>query len=105
MGDNRHTYPRVIHYYYRVDHCVDIPMNVLDLPLDPDGDAYTSFVGDDRFRYAAIVSHKTFYTNSKKRFKRHYRLCRRRWLPGTWFKKDDFGIFRFWRIILSPGVL
>jgi hypothetical protein len=101
-------------YYHHVvtyclippNHLLDIPMtSYWDEPMDPKGDAYTAFVGDDRFRYAMIVRHKIFYTNSKKRFKRHYRLCRRRWTPGTWFKKDDFGIYRFWRMILSPGVL
>lgn len=76
-----------------------------DAPLDPEGDAYTAFVGDDRFRYAIICRHRVLYTNSKRRFKTHYRRARRRWIPGTWFKKDDFGIFRFWRVILSAGVL
>lgn len=76
-----------------------------DAPLDPEGDAYGDFVGDDRFSYAVVCRHRAFYTNSKRRFKKHYRLARRRSLPGTWFKKDDFGIFRFWRIVLSDDCL
>jgi hypothetical protein len=76
----------------------------LDDPLDPKGDAYTSFIGDERFRYAVICQHKTLYTNSRKRFKRHYRIAKRRGLSGTWFKKNS-GVFQFWRIRLSAGVL
>lgn len=80
-------------------------MSAFDLPLDPEGDAYTAFLGDDRFRYAIICRGRKHYTNSKKRFKAHYRRASRRGLPGTWFKKDDFGMFRWWKIVLSEHAL
>lgn len=75
-----------------------------DAPLDPDGDAYTSLSSENEFQYAIVCRHRVLYTNSRKRFKRHYRIARKRGLAGTWFKKE-YGVFRWWRIRLSAGVL
>lgn len=75
----------------------------LDTPLDP-GNAYVSTDGGGRFNYAVICRGRKLFTNSKARFKRHYRAARRRGLSGTWFKRRD-GELVWWRIRLSDHAL
>lgn len=77
-------------------------MSVLDLPLDPTGCAYSSLYQADRmnFRFAIICHGRTFFTNSKRRWKRHYRAATKRNLPGTWLINRD-GYFVWWKIRLS----
>lgn len=76
----------------------------LDSPLDPSGDAYTEMRVAANFRFAVICRHRTLFTNSPRRFKRHYRAASRRGLAGTWFKRQN-GIFVWWRIRLSEQAL
>lgn len=64
---------------------------ILDRPMDPEGDAYTSIPVkpmNENFKYAVVCRHKTFFTNSKARWKKHYRAASKRKLPGTWFEKE-----------------
>jgi hypothetical protein len=78
----------------------------LDKPLDPKGNAYTSLKGDGQFLYAIICDGKIHHTNSKKRWKRHYRAASKRHLSGTWFywTQDVWGgpdYYTWWRIRLT----
>jgi hypothetical protein len=78
-------------------------MHWLDGPIDP-GNAFIALGGYSKFKFAIICRHRLLFTNSRTRFKRHYRLACRRGLPGTWFKYDS-GHFRWWRIRLSKNAL
>ena len=81
-------------------------MSRLDLPLDPEGDSYTQLMCAEvgRFRYAVACRHRIFFTNSKRRWKRHYQAAKRRGLPGTWFVNDGER-FNWSRIRLSDAAL
>ncbi len=78
----------------------------LDSPIDPQGDAYAAVVAPRVCQYLIICRHRVLHTNSRRRFKRHYKIARRRWLPGTWLRWNEHDrLYRWWRIILSPDAL
>ena len=78
-------------------------MKWLDDPVDPQGCAVTELCSDKPFKYCCMTVQRTFYTNSRRRWRRHYRLCKRRNRPGTWLQKDDTGVYAWSRMILSEN--
>jgi hypothetical protein len=86
---------------------------ILDLPMDPEGDAYTSLHFKPlnlNFRFAIVCREKTFFTNNKKRWKKHYRAASKRKLSGTWFEQEKSygqytGYFIWKKMRLSEGAL
>jgi hypothetical protein len=40
------------------------------------------------YAFMAFAHGRRFFTNSESRWMRHLRLCRRRMIPGTWYRWD-----------------
>lgn len=68
------------------------------------GSAFLAYYSEkaEQFKYCILLEDRIYFTNSKRRFKEHYRCSKKRKINGTWMKRrigyNGRYYYSWWRI-------